>query len=388
MYILMIARGYPTKKDPQWGCFEQDQAEALCNSGHQVVVLSVDSRFLCRIRKIGITHYYKNGVNYYNSFWLPGIITNYISRRLNLFLKNKQIKLLYKLVQETYGRPDIIYGQFFFNTAIGVYLKKEYNIPLVGIEHAARFNLSELDAYTRYWASYAYSNTDGIITVSQSLQQRILYHFNKRSTTVNNLVHPIFFQYTQLPQQNTDFHFISTGSLVYRKGFDLLIKAFAEFCKNTNNAYLTVIGEGEERENLQKLSNMIGITEKVRLIGQKNKNEIAHILSYSSVFVLPSRSENFSVAVLEALAIGLPVIATLCGGIQECICAKNGILIPVEDVESLSEAMKKMYCNIDGYSRQEISKDCFERFSPSVIADKLITVFNEVIENRNTECNN
>lgn len=44
MYILMIARGYPTE-DPQWGCFEQDQAEALCNNGHQVVVLSVDSRF-------------------------------------------------------------------------------------------------------------------------------------------------------------------------------------------------------------------------------------------------------------------------------------------------------------------------------------------------------
>ena len=38
MYILMIARGYPTEEDPQWGCFEQDQAEALCNNGHQVVV--------------------------------------------------------------------------------------------------------------------------------------------------------------------------------------------------------------------------------------------------------------------------------------------------------------------------------------------------------------
>lgn len=388
MYILMIARGYPTKEFPQWGCFEQDQAEALCNSGHQVVVLSVDSRFLWRIRKIGVTHYYKNGVNYYNSFWIPGIVTNYISRRLNYFFKKKQIKLLYKLVQEKYGKPDIIYGQFFFNTVMGVYLQKKYNIPLVGIEHAARFNLDKLDAYTHYWGSYAYSNADGIITVSQSLKQRILYHFNKQSTTINNLVHPIFFQQTLLPQQNADFHFVSTGSLVYRKGFDLLIKAFAEFCKNRNNAYLTIIGEGEERENLWKLSDMLGITEKVRLIGQKNKTEIAQILSCSSVFVLPSRSENFSVAVLEALAIGLPVIATLCGGIQECVCVKNGILIPVEDVESLSEAMKKIYCNIDRYNRQDISKDCFERFSPSVIADKLVTVFNEVIENRSTACNN
>ena len=48
----MIARGYPTPKEPQWGCFEQDQAEALQRYGHRVVVASVDSRFLWRMRKI------------------------------------------------------------------------------------------------------------------------------------------------------------------------------------------------------------------------------------------------------------------------------------------------------------------------------------------------
>ena len=62
----MIARGYPTPKDPQWGCFEQDQAEALQRYGHRVVVVSVDSRFLWRVRKIGTTIYNKNGVVYYN----------------------------------------------------------------------------------------------------------------------------------------------------------------------------------------------------------------------------------------------------------------------------------------------------------------------------------
>ena len=72
MYILMISRGVPSAKDPQWGCFEQDQAEALQRNGHKVVVVSVDSRFRWHLRKIGITHRQKNGINYYNSFWLPG----------------------------------------------------------------------------------------------------------------------------------------------------------------------------------------------------------------------------------------------------------------------------------------------------------------------------
>ena len=98
MYILMIARGYPTEEDPQWGCFEQDQAEALCNNGHQVVVLSVDSRFLWKFRKVGITHYSKNGVNYYNSFWFPGVLTRTISRKFNVFIKKCQVDKLYKKV--------------------------------------------------------------------------------------------------------------------------------------------------------------------------------------------------------------------------------------------------------------------------------------------------
>ena len=174
----MIARGYPTEEDPQWGCFEQDQAEALCNNGHQVVVLSVDSRFLWKFRKVGITHYSKNGVNYYNSFWFPGVLTRTISRKFNVFIKKCQVDKLYKKVEFLYGRPDVVYGQFFFNTDIGVYLQKKYNLPLVGIEHAGRFNSDRLDSITKWMATNAYANADEIITVSQTLRKRILYHLS------------------------------------------------------------------------------------------------------------------------------------------------------------------------------------------------------------------
>ena len=55
MRIFLISRGYPTKREPQWGCFEKDQAEALAKYGHEVVMLSVDTRFRWYWRKIGIT---------------------------------------------------------------------------------------------------------------------------------------------------------------------------------------------------------------------------------------------------------------------------------------------------------------------------------------------
>lgn len=375
----MISRGYPTKKEPQWGCFEQDQAEALCNNGHKVVVLSVDSRFLWRIRKIGITHYFKNGINYYNSFWIPGIITNNISHKLNLFVKEKQIMRLYKLVEKVYGKPDVIYGQFFFNTAIAVCLQKKYDIPLVGIEHAERFNADKLESITRKMASYAYSNAEEIVTVSQTLRQRILYHFKRDSIVVHNLVNGIFFQVKRNKKKTDTFCFSSVGSLVYRKGFDLLIDAFSIMYKVNRKVRLMIIGEGEEREKLQNRIDQLGLSDNIFLVGRKNKNEIIRILNDSSAFILPSRSENFSVSVLEALAVGLPVIATLCGGIKECINDDNGLLVPVEDVNALSDAMKVMYCTIDKYDNHKIAQDCLNRFSPSVIASQLTEVFENTI---------
>ena len=56
MFILLISRGIPSDKDPQWGCFERDQALALHKAGHKVVVLSVDSRVKVKNRKLGISH--------------------------------------------------------------------------------------------------------------------------------------------------------------------------------------------------------------------------------------------------------------------------------------------------------------------------------------------
>ena len=71
MNILIIARGYPDKNDPQWGGFERDQAEALSSIGHNVVVASVDKRFRLYRRRLGISRRIDGKVVVYNSYYLP-----------------------------------------------------------------------------------------------------------------------------------------------------------------------------------------------------------------------------------------------------------------------------------------------------------------------------
>lgn len=98
MKILFISRGTPSSRDPQWGSFELDQAKALRNYGHDVVLLSVDRRFRRYYRKHGITMKVIDGIYCYNSFYLSAAITNIISPKLTDFIGNKQIERLFNKV--------------------------------------------------------------------------------------------------------------------------------------------------------------------------------------------------------------------------------------------------------------------------------------------------
>lgn len=379
----MIARGYPTPKEPQWGCFEQDQAEALQRYGHRVVVVSVDSRFLWRKRKIGTTIYNKNGVIYYNLFWIPGAIVSLLGgSRLSLYIRQLQLLRLYKMIIAKYGKPDVVYGHFFANTAMGVVLKQKFGLPLVGIEHAARFNDDILDKHTKELSNLAYANTDAMIAVSESLRQRLYFHFHKESFVVHNLVAYEFEKREHKGVSSDVFQFVSTGTLEHRKGFDLLISAFFKTQLWRKNVRLLIIGGGDEEEILHKMIEKVGLSEKIQLVGRKTRAEIVDILCASHAFVLASRSENFSVAVLEALSVGLPVIATICGGIKECINEQNGLLVSVEDVDALSKALVEMYENYSRYDTDYIVSDYQNRFSSAVIAHQLTEIFEGVIRKK------
>ncbi len=79
------------------------------------------------------------------------------------------------------------------------------------------------------------------------------------------------------------------------------------------------------------------------------------------------------------MMMGLPVIATVCGGPEEFVQKTDGLLVPCDDVEALSSAIKDMYENCHQYDHKKISADSRARFSPNVIASQLINVFQEVM---------
>lgn len=377
MRIFVISRGCPTPSDPTWGCFELDQAQALSQLGHEVVMLSVDTRTRLKWRKIGISEYTYGHVHAMDMFLLP-----YSYRIIGWQLRQKitaaLLLKLYDYACRKFGKPDILYSHYLFNTQLAVAVKRKYHVPLVGIEHWSALNIRPVPQWARTMVNATYPHVDKVIAVSESLKQSINEcHKIPDISVVHNMVGK---EFTCVPAAPHPFTFVATGRLVYGKGFDLLPVAFSKVKDCLPDDWqMLIIGGGKERTGLQRQINLSGLQDHIRLLGQKTKAEIIPLLQHSDVFILPSRGENFSVAVLEALACGLPVISSVTGGIRECINSRNGLLFPVNDVDALADAIQTMYVNRTDYNHSAIANDCQARFSPEVIARQLTGIFQQVI---------
>lgn len=383
MKIFVIARGYPSKQEPTWGCFEKDQAEALSQLGHQVVILSVDTRFRFYWRKIGVNIVEKGGIRAYNMFLIPYALLFFLPAGIKDRLFAWQMDRIYQRAVAIHGTPDILYSHYLRCTQMAVHLRNKYHIPLVGIEHWSALNIRPIPNNIRCMVNKTYPQVDQLLAVSEPLKRNI-EEFNaplkRRIQVVHNMVGKEF-DYTPKTNHTSSLKIVSTGRLVYGKGFDLLIDALYNIKDQLPEHWQAIIiGGGKQKECLQQQINAYSLQAHILLAGPKNKAQIVQMLQESDMFVFPSRGENFSVAVLEALACGLPVVASICGGIRECIHEKNGLLFPVDDVDALSAAILQMANNKSHYDRQAITDDCQAHFAPQVIAQQLTTIFENTIK--------
>lgn len=381
MNIAIIAYGYPSKEEPQFGCFEKDQALALKKAGHKVSILYVDGRFRKFRRKIGITHFVENGINVYGIYLYPGAITAHLNRKLNYWIRRKLLELVFKYMLKRQGAPDVIYAHYLNNIYDATFLKTKYNIPLIGIEHWSRLNAETLPAEILYHGRRAYVLSDKVLAVSVPLQQCIQRFWNIKPLVVDDMLGDEFMQENGIRRQEREkpVKFITIGSLIHRKRIDLLISAFSDSKLNNKGCKLLIIGDGIERKNLQQQVNSLGINNSVFFLGRKNKSEIIEYLKSSDVFVLSSQCETFSVVCIEAMSLGLPIIATKCGGPESFVDEQCGILISVNDQKELTSALTYMSENSNKYDSVTISKKCKQRFAPSVIAKQLTSIFEEVV---------
>lgn len=192
-------------------------------------------------------------------------------------------------------------------------------------------------------SSFVYRHADHVVAVSEGLRTEMLTQFALNPTRVTTIYNPVIYEAAikLVPEPRRSIHhplrIVSIGRLVREKGFDLLIMAMArvrEPCR------LDIWGEGPERSHLESLLSQYDLQSVIHLRGYTS--EPLKALSQADLFVLPSRREGFCNVLVEALACGVPVVASDCPyGPREILEDGHfGVLVPPENVSAIASAIR------------------------------------------------
>lgn len=175
-------------------------------------------------------------------------------------------------------------------------------------------------------------------------------------------------------------HLLCVGRLVPGKGVQYLLEALCLVRQVYPNAILTVAGDGKFRPDLERLCASLELTAVVRFIGTQSRSSLPELYAEADLVVIPSLSEIFPYAVLEAVAIGTPVVATNVGAIPE-ILGEGAIMVPPMDPEALAEGiLTALSDRAAAAARAKLAQErCLARFDLGTMVDRTEAVYTELL---------
>lgn len=172
---------------------------------------------------------------------------------------------------------------------------------------------------------------------------------------------------------------VSVARLVDVKGPDVLVEAVGRLVADGEDVDLTIIGHGVLRASLLERARVLGIAERVRLLGGVPSVRLPEILAAADVYVQPSRREGFGVALVEALATGLPAVATRSGGPESIVTEADGVLVEPGDPDALADALRDVIGRLGSFDAAGIAARASARFSRAIVGARLVEVYRRAI---------
>jgi glycosyltransferase involved in cell wall biosynthesis len=152
------------------------------------------------------------------------------------------------------------------------------------------------------------------------------------------------------------------------KNQEMMLRAFARFRQVVGQAWLLLVGDGPEREHLERLAEQLGIADQVKFVGFIR--EPANYLALMDIFLLSSHTEGTSMTLLEAMSLGVPIVATQVGGNPEIVVnGETGLLTAAGEEHAFSEAMLRIYR--DPQLRSKLAEAGLKRFEDQFSVEKM-----------------
>lgn len=277
--------------------------------------------------------------------------------------------------------PDVIHAHSFLSALPALALGRLHRKPVAYTEHWSAFlpeNPAQLSGRMGALARLALRGADVVLPVSEAMRVALESTGSpRRMVVVPNVVDGRVFH----PDGGHEPGLLLTAGTLGEneaKGVDYLLRALAL----VEGVRLEIVGDGPMRPQYERLARELAIDERVRFHGFLPKPELAECMRSADLFVLASRFENNPCVVLEAMASGLPVVATRVGGLPELVDETSGILVQPRDPDDIARGIRAAL--EVGFDREAISQRALERYGREAIGGQLAEIYGSVARSAST----
>ncbi|MBW4667499.1 MAG: glycosyltransferase [Cyanomargarita calcarea GSE-NOS-MK-12-04C] len=313
----------------------------------------------------------------------------------------KSLKMLYRAIPFLERKSyDIIHCQFSTLGVFGVWFRQ---LGLTEGKLISTFRGSDISKFLPRWGEQVYQElfkeTDFFLANCEFFKNKAVAlgcDTNKIHVHGSGIdCSKFFFQERYFPQDGK-IRVATTGRLVEKKGIEYVIKAVAKVAQTYPNIEYNVIGDGDLKEHFEKLSTELNVSHIVNLLGWKQQKEIVEILDTCHIFVAPSvtgvdGNQDAPVNTLkEAMAMGLPVISTLHGGIPELVeDGISGFLVPERDADAIAQKLTYLIEHSQDWQKMGKAgrKRVEENYDMTKLNDELVAIYQQMLDGELTLLN-
>jgi L-malate glycosyltransferase len=316
------------------GVVATELGKALAAKGHQVHFIAYSMPF--RLAHVTENIYFHEvSLNPYPLFEYPPYSLALTSKMVDV-ARYEQLDLLHVHYAVPHATSAVL--------ARDILAKEGRNLPIVTTLHGTDITIVGQDPSFAPVVNHSINESDGVTAVSEYLRDETLDRFNVRGDieVIPNFIdtrrfrrlNKQHFRQVLCPNDEKVIVHVSNFRPVKRTGD--VVETFARLRERGLNIKLLLVGDGPDRASAQRLAVDLGVADDTRFLGKQDPVE--EILSIADLFMIPSGSETFGLAALEAMACEVPVVASNIGGLPELVVeGETGFLCPLGDIDAFAD---------------------------------------------------